>query len=450
MAEFPFELRIKNLSSESGEETVLCTTLIRAVSGKRHIYDAAWNDRPVIVKTFSHQFSAKRHLNREVKGLIQLQKRQLNSAKLLFYGTVEDGRWAVVIEKIVNSSTTLKVYEAADKYKKMVLVMKVCRELAQQHRKGVIQKDLHLENFLQAEDQIYTLDPGQIRFYPREVPRKKCLSQLGLLACYVPTGDAFSTETLFKEYFNIRGWNFKLFDKHLIKKLSTLEYNKAVRHGLKKCLRTSKRIRRIKNDGWLAVFDRSFGDENSSNDFMNRIDGLMDSGQILKNGNTCYVSRVKWANMDIVVKRYNHKGLVHSLRHTIKRSRARRGWLHAHHFGMRNIPTPKPLAYIEQRNGPLIWKSYLVTQYIEGPSLYQFLRDENLATEQRDNGIRQVKKLLDQLEKYHITHGDLKHTNILMTTNGPMLMDLDSVQFHKYHLLFRFQRTKDLERFELK
>ncbi|MBN2315476.1 MAG: protein kinase [Sedimentisphaerales bacterium] len=448
MAEFPFELRIENTSSESGEETLACTALIRAVPGRRQIYDALWNDEPVIIKIFSHKISARRHLHREVKGLTQLHERRLNSARLIFYGRVEDGRWAVVIQKIVNSRTALDVFEAADERQKTDLIMHVCRELAQQHRKGVIQKDLHLENFLQAEDRIYTLDPGQIQFYPHEVPRKKSLSQLGLLACYIPAGDAFSVETLCKEYFKIRGWDFGLSDKHLIERLSALEYNKAIRHGLKKCLRTSKRIRRIKNDEWLAVFDRSFGDESNSIDFINQIDDLMDAGRILKNGNTCYVSRFTWADTDVVVKRYNHKNLVHSLRHTLKRSRARRGWLHAHHFGMRSIPTPKPLAYLERRKGLLVWASYLVTQYIEGSSLYHFLRDENLPPERHVEMKQQVMDLLDQLGKYRITHGDLKHTNILITKDGPTLTDLDSVRFHKCRWMYRIRSVKDRERFD--
>ena len=199
---------------------------------------------------------------------------------------------------------------------------------------------------------------------------------------------------------------------------------------------------------FVAVFDRSFCRDAEPIDFITHIDALMDAGHILKNGNTCYVSRIPFDGMDVVVKRYNHKGLIHSLRHTVKRSRARRGWLHAHQFGMRGILTPKPLAYIERRKGLLIWNSYLVTQYTEGPSLYHFLHDENLDPEQRTSMMQQVKNLLDQLAQYRITHGDLKHTNILITHNGPTLTDLDSVQFHKCNWMYRIKSAKDRENFE--
>ena len=39
----------------------------------------------------------------------------------------------------------------------------------------------------------------------------------------------------------------------------------------------------------------------------------------------------------------------------------------------------KPLAYIELRRGLLVWQSYLVTKYVEGQKLYDFLRNSNVA-----------------------------------------------------------------------
>jgi tRNA A-37 threonylcarbamoyl transferase component Bud32 len=449
MTKLPSELRIKDTSSDGGEETLLCTDLLRAVPGRRQTYEALWNETPVIVKTFSHKISAKRHLSREVEGLNQLQKRGLNSAKPLFYGKAEDGRGAVVIQKIVNSTTALEVFmETPEKRKKLDLLMQVSRELARQHNKGVMQKDLHLGNFLLAGHQIYTLDPGQMQFFRRPLSRQRSISQLAKLVCCLPTGDTTSAEEICREYFRNRGWDLRPSDQDLLARAVTVHRNRGIRHGLKKCLRTSKRYRRIQAGPFVAVFDRSFCQETEPVDFIRQIDARMDAGQILKNGNTCYVSRLTWDGTDVVVKRYNHKGLIHSLRHTLKTSRARRGWLDAHHLGMRQIATPKPLAYIEQCKGSLVWTSYLVTQYTEGPSLYHFLRDTKITAEQRATAIRQVKRLLDQLAKYRITHGDLKHTNILMTENGPTLTDLDSVQFHLCDWTYRMRSARDRVHFE--
>ena len=140
MAEFPFQLFIKCASSKNEEESVLCTGLFRTVPGRRAIYDAVWKDTSVVVKVFSHKIKARLHLKRELKGLNQLQRRGLRSARPLFSGKTGDGRWAIVLEKIVDSATVLDVLaETTDKRAELDLLVRVSRELAKQHSNGVLQ-----------------------------------------------------------------------------------------------------------------------------------------------------------------------------------------------------------------------------------------------------------------------------------------------------------------------
>jgi len=448
MAEFPFQLFIKRTSLKNKEESLLCTGLFRTVPGRRAIYDAVWKDTSVVVKVFSHKIKARLHLKKELKGLNQLQRRGLRSARPLFSGKTGDGRWAIVLEKIVDSATVLDVLaETTDKRAELDLLICVSRELAKQHSKGVLQKDLHLGNFLLADDQIYSIDPSQMVFLPGQVSRKDSISQLALLVLYLPSSDIQSIRTICEGYFKARGWHYEKSDEALLQKKMAVYSRRGVRRGLKKSLRTSKRYLKITNKQCSAVFEKGFCLEAEPLDFIGRLDALMDGGQVLKDGNTCYVSRLSFSGKDVVVKRYNNKGFIHSLRHTIKRSRARRAWLHGHRLGMLNIATPEPLAYIEQRRGLLVEQSYLVTQYINGQSLYEFLRDDNVTQQQRSAAIQLIKNLLDKLAKYHITHGDLKHPNILITETGPVLTDLDGMTVHSWELLYRNKRAKDIERF---
>lgn len=448
MAKFPFQLSIRHSFSKKQIESLTCTALLRAIPGRRQVYDALWNDRDVIVKVFSHKISAKRHLKREWRGLKLLQARGLSSPEPLFTGQTEDGQLAVVVEKIADPSTVLDVLaETTEKAAKLDLLVLVCKELAKQHSKGVLQKDLHLGNFLLGGDKVFAVDAGQMQFFSHQVTRKRGISQLALLVCYLPASDTKSIARLCEEYFKARGWRLKKSDEVLFRRQLTMHRKRGVRKGLKKCLRTSKRHLRIKAGRYLAVFDKGFCQGAEPLDFIEQIDALMNKGQVLKNGNTCYVSRAIWDGKDIVVKRYNHKGLIHSLRHTIKRSRAHRGWLHGHQLRMLNIATPKPLAYIEQRRGPLVWKSYLVTEYVRGYRLYDFLQDSKISQEERSKVTQLIKQLLDELGKHRITHGDLKHSNILVTDNGPVLTDLDGVKVHKWNWIYRMRRRKDLRRF---
>ena len=173
----------------------------------------------------------------------------------------------------------------------------------------------------------------------------------------------------------------------------------------------------------------------------------MTKGHILKDGNTCFVSHFTWNNKNIVVKRYNHKGFIHSLRHTIIKSRAIRGWLNAQRLTMLGISTPRALAFIERRKGFILWNSYFVTEYVKGIRFHDFLNNTGISAEQRNTTKKQVEKLLADIGKFRITHGDLKHSNILITKNGPVLTDLDSMRAYKSTLLYKQKRVKDLERF---
>jgi len=445
---FPIQLSVQCIFPENKKEFLTCTSLLRIIPHNRAVYEAFWNDRAVIAKVFSHKIKARYHLRREWKGLSILQKRHLTTTAPLFYGRTEDGRWAVVVKKIDEAVTAQNAFDnMADKSEKLYLLKRVCKEIAEQHEKGVLQKDLHLGNFLLTGERVFTLDPGKMHFYSHSVSRVKCISQLARLACYLPEEDDTSIEELWDTYFRVRGWQLERADKILLQKKHALYRAKAFREFLKKRLRTNKRFLRIKTSKYHSVFDRDFCSGAEPIDFMDRIDTLMTGGNILKNGNTCFVSRMRWNNQEVVIKRYNHKGVVHSLRHTIKGSRACRAWLHGHRLMYLDIATPKPLAYMEKRFGPFIYNAYLVTEYIGAPRLNDFLRDVSITEDHRVEAIQQVKGVLNRLAEYGISHGDLKHSNILLAAGGAVLTDLDSMKISKWKWLYHRRRHRDIKRF---
>ncbi len=425
----------------------MCTSLLRSIKGRRQVYDALWGERRVIVKVFLHIIRSRRHLNREWQGLINLKKRGLRAPEPLFYGRTEDNQWAVVMEKISNSITAIDLFnQAKNNTEKLDLLLKICRELAKQHSKGILQNDLHLGNFLLANHKIYAIDPGQMRFLSSELTRDESIRQLAMLLSGFSNSDGQLIDILSREYFRIRNWNFQKPDEKQLAKQMILQTKTTIRRALKKRLRTSKSSVQIKTDNFISVFDRDFCNGYEPLDLIEQIDALMDQGRILKNGNTCYVSRLAWKERDIVIKRYNHKGFIHSLRHTIKGSRARRAWLQAHRLDMLKIATPKPLAYIEKRKAGLIWTSYLITEYVNGQEFCYFLEDQNISEQDRSQTTQQVMDLLDNIGRYKISHGDLKHSNILITQKGPTITDLDAMKVHRWNWTYKARRIKDLER----
>lgn len=448
MEHLPFELVLDRAGAKDGPVSVRCISCLRSVEGRRKVYDAVWDNRPVIAKVFDRGFGAERHVRKEWNGLQKLAQRGLAAPEPLFRGRTEDDKWIILMEKLEKTATLLDVLnETEDSDSKQNLLISFSRVLAKQHSLGVVQEDLHLGNFLFDGSQVYTIDPWQMKFSSGEVSRRRSISYLALFVRYLPARDTEAIGRVCEEYFKARGWQMEQRDQSLFKSRLVSHEKSTIKKSLRKCLRTSKRYLCVDAGSHRGIFARSLCAGADPQEFIRRIDDLMDAGEVFKKGNTCHVSRVQWNGRDVVIKRYNHKGLFYSLRHSFMRSRARQGWLHGHRLAMLGVATPAPLACVEQYRGPILWQSYLVTEYVGGRKLYAYMSDRSTTKEQGETAIAEVMHLLDDLDKHRISHGDLKHTNILLTDRGPALMDLDGMCVHRLGWTYSRKRAKDLAHF---
>ncbi|MHC4362785.1 MAG: lipopolysaccharide kinase InaA family protein, partial [Planctomycetota bacterium] len=138
------------------------------------------------MKIFGDPIKARYHAMREWRGLKQLQERGLNSPAPLFHGKSERYGWVVVTEKISDAANVRQVWEqTTDPARRRELLCRVSEELARCHNKGVLQKDLHLGNFLLAGGRVFRLDPAQMRFLSHEVGKAAGICQLAMLASIV-------------------------------------------------------------------------------------------------------------------------------------------------------------------------------------------------------------------------------------------------------------------------
>jgi tRNA A-37 threonylcarbamoyl transferase component Bud32 len=443
----PFQLRVKR-ASPPGVEEITCLALLRVVPGTRYVYDAEWKGRPVIVKLFARRFRGRRHLRREWRGLRELRKRGIDAPVGLFCGRTDRGGWAIVIEKITDASSLRDALMAdCDPGQVSDRVLRLCRELAHGHDKGVLQNDLNLNNFLLQGERIVAIDLGQFQFQSRPVGRRKGLSQLAQILSCLPKDRRPPVDVSLGEYLHARGWSRRQSDEAVLDAWTRRAKVCAVRRALRKFQRENSRHLAVRTRGYRALFDRAFCRGADPVAFIQRIDEIMDQGKVLKAGKTCHVCHVAWNDRQIVIKRYNHQGWIHSLRHTLKTSRARRSWVSGHRLRFLDIRTPEPLAYVERLKGPLVWCSYIVTGYIPGGNLAEVLRDKNISVEERRERIAQAENVLRQLDDYRITHGDMKHANVLMSQDGPVLTDLDAMTVHWWRWRSRAGHRKDMERF---
>jgi tRNA A-37 threonylcarbamoyl transferase component Bud32 len=140
----------------------------------------------------------------------------------------------------------------------------------------------------------------------------------------------------------------------------------------------------------------------------------------------------------VVVKRYNVKNLFHALRRALKPlARFRRAWINGQRLHFLNIPTPRPLALVEERLGPWRGVAYLVTEDCGDVDLLAEITASGLS----DKRCAQITTIFTSLQRAGLMHGDTKASNFLIWQDQVFLIDLDGMTENPAGL------SKDLERF---
>tara|TARA_B100001564_G_C20568524_1_gene637182 strand:- start:421 stop:1014 length:594 start_codon:yes stop_codon:yes gene_type:complete len=168
----------------------------------------------------------------------------------------------------------------------------------------------------------------------------------------------------------------------------------------------------------------------------------MEMGQRLKDGNTCTVQLVKWADQKIVVKRYNQKSFFYRLRHAFSMSRAMRSWANGIVMHQIEIPTARSLAVVEERQYGLPKRAYFVMGHFEGENVFNYLNSISESQGDFERVLSQLSKLFLRLKQLRAVHGDFKAKNILVSASNICLIDTDGLRFlvrrRKFYNEFRY------------
>ncbi len=226
--------------------------------------------------------------------------------------------------------------------------------------------------------------------------------------------------------------------------MSTIK--KQIRKDLKHKL-NSNIHNRLNERGVKGVYDCRIITDDAVEPIANDIDSLMESGRILKDGGACKVALVEAAGRKMVVKRYNWRGWLKGLRYQVKGSRARRVWFYGHLLPAIGIPTPQPFAWLERSEKGIVRKSYIINEYIEAPTLFDFLCDSTKPHEERADVLEDLHGMFKTMHRHRLTHGDMKRSNILVADGRILLIDLDATTLHRSRLVYEIKRKRDLARF---
>lgn len=189
---------------------------------------------------------------------------------------------------------------------------------------------------------------------------------------------------------------------------------------------------------------------NATASVIHDIDSLLENGIIIKTDRATTVSRVKVADRDIIIKRYNYQGFLNSLKYTLGSSRARRVWRETYLLQKMKIATPTALGYFDVYHQGRVIRSYLINEFCPEPILHYLLLDKLVPITDWPTIVDLVRRLLCNLHSKGITHGDIKNSNIIYDEGKLVLIDLDSLIVHRSTKRLKRHIEKDMRAFENK
>jgi len=419
------------IALDDGRELVV-ERWLRILPGKRLTGIGSWNGQTVLAKLFVAARGSERHWQRECRGIDSLKNHGLPTAQLLANGRLEGAGYFVLSEYLDGAQCpgATAINELAS----------VFEAVGRMHARGILQEDVHLGNFLLREGKLYIIDGDAIRSASQDRER---LDNLALLFAQLPPATLSGLQADLLDAYRKGNPDLAVDAAQLGTSIARAREARLADY-LDKCLRDCslfKVARRV---------DRFFSLVRTEADFLAPLiadpDAWLEQGTPLKRGRSATLGMVELEGRKLVIKRYNIKGAGHALSRAWRPSRAWHSWIEAHRLRFLGIATPRPLALIEHRLGPLRGRAWLVTEYCEGQNL-----QERLAAHAESGAPARVKEavrmLFARLAAERLSHGDLKATNFLCCGDELVVLDLDAMRRHDSEAAWRKAWQKDRVRF---
>lgn len=447
--QFPATLQVD--FEKGGENQALqLVSVLRVLPRRRVVALAKWHGRIVVAKLFFARSRWQQHLLRERQGITNMVKADITTPALVDVGTCTDGGCGVLLMQYVDNSESLgERWHRADHEERKALLERTVALVAHCHAKGLIQKDIHLDNFLLQGDTLFLLDAAAIEKQADDrdgVGNVRSLDNLAMFFAQFPAANDDMVSVLY-EYYRARRPNadispdIGIFAAMLRKKRETrlkIILDKLYRETTAHICRRSWRR--------FVVYRRD-SDSVQMRAFIDNPDDFISRGRYLKQGNSSTVSVVEIDGVEYVVKRYNIKSLWHGIRRMFRYSRAWVSWRNAHMLEMLGIATPKPVLMLESLFGPLRSTAYFLCEHVDGTDALQALNTVDIGSEEATTILVRFRNLFQVMLDYRIIHGDMKATNFLVTDAQLLVLDLDAMRRESDKRRFKTGFSKDMKRF---
>ncbi len=136
-----------------------------------------------------------------------------------------------------------------------------------------------------------------------------------------------------------------------------------------------------------------------------------------------------------IVKETRAGSALRALADVARGSRGRRAWMGAHLLGLLGLPTPRALALVEERRGPLVARSFLLREYLaEASTLREFLAGPygRLPAGEKRDLLLACARVVGALHRARLHHRDLATKNLLVRKRAGgfeiLLIDTEDVR----------------------
>lgn len=435
-----------DLHLESGCLRVL--DIVRRLPQRRVVMRCQWDGQQVFVKAFLGK-SAERYALRDMQGVERFQ--QAGILTPAFYQHEKSLRYQasiLVFEAVQQASNVTQFFSKADSAQRAAMLRQLSVTLGRQHRAGLLQNDMHPNNFLVRSlpnaMQIYSLDGDGVR-YINPLGDQQALQNLATLLSKFDVLQVLEVLPLcLQDYATERKWPvfsqgqvddfIRLMRRMRLKMLADYADNKVFR----RCSDVSVEKK------WPFVMRLSNRQTWHSERLLQALPVAFDQANYLKQGNTCTVVRYAFADQSVVIKRYNLKNFWHALNRGLRRSRAAISWGNAHRLSILGIATGQAMALIEKRVLGWQMQAYFIAAYVDGISLRDLSTKFN--PEQVSQAAQALADLFYRMHLIGLSHGDCKADNFKFAQQHWYLLDLDSMQQHLSEKRALQAHIRDLKR----
>lgn len=429
------------LELSEGMKTINCQECLRVLPGKRIIFKGEWQGKQVAIKVFYTPRHHHQYALRELHGLSALESNGFECPTVLYQGTCfMGGKGSVIVTEWIDSPRLGEYWEnlstLEEKRDTLSSVIKLFLNLFN-HRLSYY--DCHLNNFLVRAGTLILLDGDTVRIHAKPLSTNHQIKSLARCLAQFPHLDDATYHRIFeKTPFN---YIQDCQEYHLQQR------QRRVRKFLRKCCRNATQFVQLSAPFKSAMVIRNRLTPTLKS-WMQNPDAIFEKSHKLKDGNSSTVIRCQFAEVDVVIKRYNLKNFWHRIRRIFRHTRAHHAWVNTHHLHCVGIRTVDPIAYLEYRFLGLHGVSYFVYDHKDGERADVVMTNPSLSDDRRNKLIVEFTKILGQLKRAQLSHGDLKASNFLIADDDTVsLIDVDSLQFHSTTAQFSRHHERDIKRF---